>query len=86
MSQQRPQPVRTCVVCREKSSKRALTRIVRTETGIYVDLTGKVNGRGAYLCDAPTCWQRATQSDVLARALRTSLTDADRERLRLHHP
>lgn len=81
---QRPQPIRTCVVCREKSGKRTMTRIVRTDEGVYVDLTGKMNGRGAYLCDAATCWQRATQTDVLTKALRTALSDADRDRMRQH--
>jgi uncharacterized protein len=76
-------PQRTCVVCRETSAKRTLTRIVRTaDAGIQVDPTGKLNGRGAYLCSQLSCWQQATESDVLAKALRTTITDADRNRLR----
>lgn len=74
-------PVRTCVICRERAGKRTLTRVVRTEQGIVVDPTGKMNGRGAYLCDRDACWQRAASSDALARALRTTLTDEDRNRL-----
>lgn len=75
-------PIRTCVVCREKAGKRQLTRVVRTADGLQVDPTGKLNGRGAYLCDQSRCWQTAAQTDVLAKALRTTLTDDDRERLR----
>jgi uncharacterized protein len=75
-------PMRTCVVCREKGSKRTLTRVVRTEHGIQVDPTGKLNGRGAYLCDRESCWERAATSDILSKALRTALTSEDRERLR----
>ena len=76
-------PQRTCVVCRATADKRALTRLVRTaDDGVQIDPSGKRNGRGAYLCDQPTCWQRASDSDVLAAALRTTLTDADRARLR----
>lgn len=78
-------PLRTCVVCRDKDSKRTLTRIVRTETGVQVDRTGKMNGRGAYLCDRDTCWQRAVASNVLEKALRTHLTGEDRERLKIAH-
>jgi uncharacterized protein len=64
-----------------------LTRLVRTpEEGVQVDLTGKQNGRGAYLCDQPECWDKALVSDVLAKALRTTLTDADRERLQAARP
>lgn len=74
-------PVRMCVVCREHGGKRALTRVVRTAGGVMVDPTGKMNGRGAYLCDKASCWQRALTSDVLASALRATLTGQDRERL-----
>jgi len=76
-------PLRTCVVCRETNTKRTLTRLVRTEAdGIQIDPTGKRNGRGAYLCDKPSCWQRALTSDVLEKALRTEMTETDRQRVR----
>lgn len=75
-------PQRTCVVCRETDAKRSLTRLVRTaDEGVQIDLTGKRNGRGAYLCNQPSCWQRAVESDVLEKALRTTLTPEDRQRL-----
>ncbi|MBZ0286328.1 MAG: YlxR family protein [Anaerolineae bacterium] len=74
-------PVRTCVVCREKASKRTLIRVVRTENGIQVDASGKLNGRGAYLCDRASCWERAVTTDILNKALRASLTAEDRQRL-----
>jgi len=70
-----------CVVCRAKGDKRALTRIVRTEAGVRVDLTGKLNGRGAYLCDQDSCWERAVVGGALNQALRTSLTEEDRNHL-----
>lgn len=75
-------PMRTCVVCRDKDNKRQLIRLVRTDQGVVIDPTGKLHGRGAYLCDKPECWQRAATTDILGRALRTTLTDADRERLK----
>ena len=74
-------PIRTCVVCGAKSDKRALTRVVRTDDGIQVDLKGKMDGRGAYLCEQPSCWSAAAEGNALARALRMTLTDADRNRL-----
>lgn len=74
-------PQRTCVVCRTRDAKRQLTRIVRTESGVLVDSTGKHNGRGAYLCDDPGCWERAIRTDVLAKALRMTLSGEDRLRL-----
>ncbi len=75
-------PVRMCVVCRDKAGKRALTRVVRTEAGLQIDPSGKMNGRGAYLCDRVSCWDTAVKTDLLAKALRMSLTEEDRERLR----
>ncbi len=78
----KPIPQRSCVVCREKSNKPALNRIVMTEEGIVVDRSGKLRGRGAYLCHKPACWQRAINTDILEKALRVSFTQADRERLR----
>jgi predicted RNA-binding protein YlxR (DUF448 family) len=75
-------PVRMCVICRDKAGKRTLTRVVRTEQGLQVDPSGKLNGRGAYLCDRESCWETAVKTDLLAKALRMSLTEEDRERLR----
>lgn len=79
-------PVRTCVVCREKNGKRALVRVVRSDEGVRVDLSGKLNGRGAYLCERESCWERALTSDILNKALRTTLTAEDRENLRQAKP
>lgn len=80
-------PERTCVICRQKKDKRSLTRVVSIpDNGIHIDPTGKQNGRGAYLCDSPECWQRATTSDQLGKALRTILTEDDRERIQAAMP
>ncbi len=79
-------PERMCVVCREKAAKRTLIRLVRSEHGVQVDPGGKMSGRGAYLCDQPSCWKRAVTTDILSRALRTQITAEDRERLRQAQP
>lgn len=75
-------PQRTCVICREKKDKRLLTRFVSTEQGVFHDPTGKANGRGAYICDQPTCWQRALQTGQFGKALHVTLTNDDRQRIR----
>jgi predicted RNA-binding protein YlxR (DUF448 family) len=84
----RKQPQRTCVSCRETGDKRGLTRLVRTADGhVQLDVTGRLPGRGAYLCARPACWQRAIgRGDVLGRALRTTVTAEDREALLTHAP
>ena len=67
-------PQRTCVSCREKGDKRGLIRIVRSpEHEVSIDPTGKRNGRGAYLCHKPSCWDRALHTPLLARALNTDI-------------
>lgn len=62
-------PMRMCVGCREMRPKRELLRIVRRADGeITADSTGKVNGRGAYICQSPECLKKAKKSGALQRA------------------
>ncbi len=79
-SKHRPQ--RSCVVCREKKDKRELTRLVFMDERLQIDKTGKINGRGAYLCGKPECWALAAEQSLMGRALRRELNDDDREYLR----
>jgi predicted RNA-binding protein YlxR (DUF448 family) len=57
-----------------------MIRLVRTGDGVFVDSTGKLAGRGAYLHDKPSCWSRGMKG-ALANALKTELNDDDRVRL-----
>lgn len=76
-------PQRTCVVCRETGAKRSLTRVVRTGDGhIEVDPGGRMNGRGAYLCDKQECWDRAVSTPILARALKTTPSEESLQKLK----
>jgi len=78
-------PQRMCVSCRERSAKRTLTRIVRTPEGrVEIDPTGRMNGRGAYLCDDPECWERALRSQALSRALKVEIDPETINRLRAY--
>ena len=76
-------PQRTCVGCRTVMPKRQLIRIVRSPDGVQVDSTGKLAGRGAYLHDRRSCWERGLKG-TLARALKTELADEERERLQAY--
>lgn len=76
-------PQRTCVGCRTVMPKRQLIRIVRSPEGVQADSTGKLSGRGAYLHDRRSCWERGLKG-ALARALRTELAAKDRERLQAY--
>jgi uncharacterized protein len=73
-------PQRTCVGCRAVLPKRSLIRLVRKPDGIYIDPTGKMSGRGAYLHDQRSCWERGRKG-ALAHALKTELTEEDHARL-----
>ena len=69
-------PMRRCTGCGEMKEKKSLIRIVRTPEGeIKLDRTGKTNGRGAYLCDDPTCLRAAQKKRSLQRSLDTAIPD-----------
>lgn len=69
-------PQRTCVGCREVLAKRSMTRIVRRPAGVQIDPSGKLAGRGAYLHDNKTCWDRGMRG-AIASALKIELTSTD---------
>ncbi len=69
-------PVRTCVVTGEKFPKSELLRIVKTPSGeIVVDITGKINGRGAYIKKELQVLEKAQKSKILERRLESSISD-----------
>ena len=76
-------PLRTCVVCSAKTDKRALVRIVRSPSGsVEVDATGRLPGRGAYLCHKRECWDIALKKNRLDHRLKSSVSSEDRQALR----
>jgi len=75
-------PQRTCVACRQGGGKRELVRIVRTPSGaVQVDLSGKVSGRGAYLCRRRACWELAAKRKAIEHALQATLAPEERATL-----
>lgn len=75
-------PIRSCVGCRESSDKKTLLRIVRTTDGeVRIDPTGKMAGRGAYLCDKKDCLRQAIKHKKLSRALRCEIPASVAEEL-----
>ena len=62
-------PQRQCVGCRVMKDKKALVRVVKTpEDEVFLDLTGKKSGRGAYVCPEMECLKKARKSRALERA------------------
>ena len=63
-----------CVACRTSRPKRELQRVVRTpERDVVFDPTGRLAGRGAYVCQGTACLELAIKKGALARALEIPL-------------
>ncbi len=63
-------PQRQCMGCRQRRDKKDLLRVVRTVDGTaMLDFSGKVNGRGAYVCPNAECLKKAQKSRALERCL-----------------
>lgn len=61
-------PLRQCIACRELKEKRAMLRIVKNSDGkIFLDFSGKANGRGAYICDNPDCVKKLKKGRLVDR-------------------
>jgi len=69
-------PERTCIVTKEKLPKSELLRIVKNNEGnIFVDVTGKANGRGAYIKKDIDVLEKAKKSKVLEKHLECSIPE-----------
>lgn len=69
-------PMRSCVVTHEKCEKKDLIRVVRTnESEVLVDLTGKMNGRGAYIKKDIEVLNTAKSKNILSRALEVNIPE-----------
>lgn len=69
-------PLRKCIGCNEMKPKKELIRVVKNKDNIVsVDLTGKANGRGAYICPDINCFEEAYKNKKLNRALETNITE-----------
>ena len=69
-------PERKCVACGEHREKRQLVRIVKNADGtVFIDVTGKANGRGAYICKTAECLENAQKKRRLEGALKTKIPD-----------
>ena len=67
-------PLRQCVGCGEMKGKREMMRVLRTvENEICLDITGKKNGRGAYLCRSGECLRKARKNKGLERSFKMSI-------------
>lgn len=69
-------PMRQCVGCGEMKGKKEMMRVLKTTEGpIVLDVTGKMNGRGAYLCKQAECLKLARKNKGLERSFKMSIPD-----------
>lgn len=69
-------PQRKCIACQDRDNKKELIRIVKNKEGhIFLDKTGKANGRGAYICNCSECLKKAIKSKALSRAFKVEVPD-----------
>ena len=66
--------LRRCIGCGDMIDKKELIRVIKTkENEISIDITGKKNGRGAYMCNSSECLNKAIKSRGLERSFKTSI-------------
>ena len=69
-------PQRQCMGCRERKAKRELIRVVRGTDGVVsLDFSGKLNGRGAYICPNAECLKKAQKAKSLERSLEVPIPE-----------
>ena len=75
-------PMRMCVVCKNEFSKRDLLRIVKTENDIILDKTGKLGGRGAYICANEDCKIKLIKQKLLNKVYKQNIDNDIYENLK----
>ena len=69
-------PMRKCTGCGEMKPKKELVRVVKTpEDEILIDLTGRKNGRGAYICRSVDCLKKARKSKRIEKSFQCGIPD-----------
>lgn len=83
MSQKRKQPQRKCIVTNEMKPKKSMIRIVRNkDKEVFIDPTGKLNGRGAYLTIDEAIIERAQAEKVLEKTFQVNIDPAIYDQLK----
>ena len=83
MAQSRHVPLRKCTGCQEMKTKKEMLRILRTAEGeILLDISGRKNGRGAYVCRSRECFEKAVKNKGLERSLKIKIPEETYESLK----
>ncbi len=68
-------PLRFCLACKTQKPKKEMIRVVKTPDGYVVDETGKLNGRGAYVCNNKDCIEKCVKSKSFNRSFKGQVPD-----------
>ena len=69
-------PLRMCIACKEMKPKKQMLRIVKSgESVISLDIKGKANGRGAYICDSAGCIDKLCKAKLINKAFKCAVSD-----------
>ena len=75
-------PMRQCMGCRERKAKKEMIRVVRgTDGSVSLDFSGKLNGRGAYICPQAECLRKTRKAKSLERSLEVPIPEEVYDRL-----
>ncbi len=70
-------PLRQCIACRELKPKKDMLRIVKNKEGnIFLDFSGKAQGRGAYICDDENCIKKLKKQRLINKVFSCEVDDS----------
>lgn len=76
MAKKRRVPNRMCIACHEMKAKKEMVRIVRNKEGLIdIDLNGKAQGRGAYVCPSEGCYEKVMKKKLLDKTFSTKIDE-----------
>lgn len=71
-----------CIACKESKVKKELIRVVKTDDDFALDFTGKLNGRGAYICNNDECMQKCIKGKMLSKAFKQNISNETYEKIK----
>ena len=74
--------MRTCIACRECKPKKELLRIVKNDFGFALDKTGKLNGRGAYICKSKECFDLLMKNKLLNKTFKMPVPEEEYQKIK----
>ena len=75
-------PMRTCIACRVSKPKRELIRVVKDGDAVRLDMTGKMNGRGAYVCNDKECITKLCKQKLLNKVFSCAVDQTTYDRIK----